>query len=57
MCSSERRVEAWERLARDLPLAKLEAMIQPAKLADLPELGRAIFAGQVRGRVVVEIGA
>ncbi len=57
MCSLERRKEAWGRLARDLPLAKLEAMIRPARLADLPELGRAIVAGQVRGRVVVEIGA
>lgn len=56
MCSIERRKAAWARLARDLPMAKLEAMIQPAKLADLPGLGRAIVAGQVRGRVVVEIG-
>ena len=55
MCSIERRKEAWARLARDLPMAKLEAMIRPATLADLPELGRAIVAGQVRGRVVVEI--
>ena len=55
MCSIERRLEAWARLASDLPLAKLEAMIQPAKLQDLPDLGRAIVAGQVRGRVVVEI--
>ena len=57
MCSIERRQDAWMRLARDLPLEKLEAMIQPAKLADLSELGRAIVAGQVRGRVVVEIGS
>ncbi|MCA3603555.1 MAG: oxidoreductase [Methylobacterium sp.] len=49
------RIIAWKRIAEDLPLDKLEAMIVPAKLHDLPELGKAILAGQTRGRVVVEI--
>ncbi len=52
----ENRVRAWDRLAATLPLDRLEAMIRPARLADLPELGRAILKGQVQGRVVVEIG-
>ncbi|OIQ63024.1 acrylyl-CoA reductase AcuI [mine drainage metagenome] len=51
------RVRAWERIARDLPLAKLEAMVQPATLADLPALGAAILQGQVKGRVVVDVNA
>ncbi|WP_333712781.1 acryloyl-CoA reductase [Yoonia sp.] len=51
------RLRAWERIARDLPLDKLEAMIQPATLADLPDLGRGILKGQVRGRVVVDVNA
>jgi acrylyl-CoA reductase (NADPH) len=51
------RIEAWARLARDLPLDRLEAMVQPATLADLPRLGPAILAGQVRGRVVVDVNA
>ena len=51
------RVEAWARLARDLDLAKLETMIVPVKLADVPALGPAILAGQVRGRVVVDVNA
>jgi acrylyl-CoA reductase (NADPH) len=38
-------------------LDKLEAMIRPAVLSDLPELGRAILKGQVRGRVVVDVNA
>ena len=50
------RAAAWQRLVQDLPLDKLEAMIQPATLADLPKLGKAILKGQVKGRVVVEIG-
>lgn len=49
------RLVAWQRIAQDLPMDKLEAMIVPAKLADLPELGKAILAGQTRGRVVVKI--
>ncbi len=49
------RIIAWKRIAEDLPLDKLEAMIVPAKLHELPELGKAILAGQTRGRVVVEI--
>lgn len=51
------RVVAWERLARVMPMDKLEAMIQPATLADLPVLGEAILKGQVRGRVVVDVNA
>ncbi len=53
----ESRLVAWDRLAREMPMAKLEAMVVPAVLADLPELGRAILAGQVRGRVVVDVRA
>ena len=49
------RIRAWDRIARDLPLTKLEAMIVPAALADLPGLGRDILAGQVKGRVVVDV--
>lgn len=53
----ENRVRAWERIARDLPMDKLEAMIQPATLADLPKLGADILKGQVKGRVVVDVNA
>jgi acrylyl-CoA reductase (NADPH) len=49
------RVRAWDRIARDLPMDKLEAMIRPAVLADLPELGVAILKGEVQGRVVVDV--
>lgn len=49
------REQAWALLAEHLDMAKLEAMIQPAGLEDLPALGQKILAGQVRGRVVVEV--
>ncbi len=51
----DNRVEAWERIARDLPMEKLRAMIRPARLGDLPDLGAEILKGQVRGRVVVDV--
>ena len=53
----EDRLRAWGRIATDLPMDKLEAMIEPATLADLPALGAAILKGEVRGRVVVDVTA
>ena len=53
----DNRVRAWERIARDLPMDKLEAMIRPATLDDLPALGRDILKGQVKGRVVVDVNS
>ncbi|MFP4043402.1 MAG: oxidoreductase, partial [Rhodosalinus sp.] len=51
------RVRAWERIARDLPMETLEAMVQDATLSDLPQLGADILKGRVRGRVVVDVNA
>jgi acrylyl-CoA reductase (NADPH) len=53
----EDRVRAWDAIAAHLPMEKLEAMIRPAGLVDLPELGAAILKGQVQGRVVVDVRA
>ncbi len=53
----DNRVRAWQRIATDLPMDKLEAMIQPATLSDLPQLGADILKGQVKGRVVVDVNA
>ena len=36
---------------------KLEAMVDSATLNDLPQLGRDILKGQVKGRVVVDVNA
>lgn len=51
----EDRTRAWARIAKGLPMDKLEAMIQPATLAELPALGAAILKGGVKGRVVVSL--
>ncbi|KAJ04686.1 oxidoreductase [Sulfitobacter mediterraneus] len=53
----DNRLRAWERIATDLPMEKLEAMVRPATLADLPQLGADILKGQVQGRVVVDVNA
>ena len=53
----DNRMRAWQRIAKDLPMEKLEAMVQPATLSDLPQLGRDILKGQVKGRVVVDVNA
>ena len=53
----ENRLRAWKRVASDLPIDKLEAMVQPATLSDLPQLGADILKGQVKGRVVVDVNA
>ncbi|MGH1413103.1 MAG: acryloyl-CoA reductase [Pelagimonas sp.] len=51
----DNRLRAWQRIAKDLPMDKLEVMIQPATLSDLPQLGADILAGQIKGRVVVDV--
>jgi acrylyl-CoA reductase (NADPH) len=57
MAPPEEREEAWRRVARELPMDKLDAMTSHARLADLPELGKRILAGGVRGRVIVDVNA
>jgi acrylyl-CoA reductase (NADPH) len=49
-------LRAWERIATDLPLQKLDAMIRPATLAEVPTLAANILKGQIRGRIVVDVG-
>jgi acrylyl-CoA reductase (NADPH) len=49
------RQKAWTRIAAELPMAKLEAMVVEAGLADLHRLGADILAGRVQGRVVVDV--
>ena len=57
MCPREERVEAWRRLARDLPPDRLDRMTEIVPLAVVPELAPQILNGAVRGRVVVDVKA
>jgi acrylyl-CoA reductase (NADPH) len=55
MCPREPRIEAWRRLARDLPLDKLDAMTDEVKLSQVADLAPRILGGQVRGRTVINV--
>jgi acrylyl-CoA reductase (NADPH) len=52
----EVRIEAWRRLAQDLDLGKLARTTSLVGLTEVPTVTGRIFAGQVQGRTVVEIG-
>ncbi len=56
MAPRTRRLEAWSRLARDLDIAKLDAITVTRPIADVTTLAPAILEGKVRGRVVFELG-
>jgi acrylyl-CoA reductase (NADPH) len=55
MCPREERLPAWERLARDLPLDRLEQITHIVPLAEVPALAPRILKGEVRGRIVIDL--
>jgi acrylyl-CoA reductase (NADPH) len=57
MAPMAKRAEAWASLAKDLDLAKLDALTQEIPLAGALEAAPRILAGQVRGRLVVNVNA
>jgi acrylyl-CoA reductase (NADPH) len=48
------RIEAWQRLARDLDPARLSAMTREIGLPDAIPAAADLLAGKVRGRIVVD---
>ncbi|HWB51919.1 MAG TPA: MDR family oxidoreductase [Stellaceae bacterium] len=55
MCPREPRVEAWRRLAQDLPLDRLDRMIEEIPLSQVAGLAPRILGGQIRGRTVIDV--
>lgn len=55
MCPREQRIEAWSRLARDLPLDRLDRMIEEVPLSQIAGLASRILGGQIRGRTVIDV--
>jgi acrylyl-CoA reductase (NADPH) len=49
------RQEAWERLARDIDLARLDAISHEIALSEVVALAPQLLEGKVRGRVVVDV--
>ncbi len=54
-CPTERRLEAWRRLALDLDRVKLASMTRTIPLAEVFDAGARILKGETRGRLVVTI--
>jgi len=55
MCPKWPRIDAWQRLARDLPLDKLDAMTDEVPLSGVAALAPKILSGAVRGRTVIDV--
>ncbi len=55
MCPIPRRLQAWDRLQRDLPLDRLDAITELAPLTDVPRIAAQILRGEIRGRVVIDV--
>jgi len=55
MCLRDERIEAWRRLVRDLPLDRLERMVQTVPMSALPDLAPKILKGELRGRTVIDV--
>lgn len=54
MAPRAERLEAWQRLGRDLDVAKLELITSEIGLGEVIDTAGRLMAGQVRGRVVVD---
>jgi len=50
-----RRIEAWDRLAKDLDFALLPLISHEIGLGEALEAAPKLLAGQLRGRVVVDV--
>lgn len=55
MAAQPRRQRAWDELAKLVDRNLLRAIYQVEPLARVPELGRAILAGAIKGRVVIDV--
>jgi acrylyl-CoA reductase (NADPH) len=55
MCPIPRRLQAWDRLRKDLPLETLDAITELAPLTDVPRIAAQILRGEIRGRVVIDV--
>ena len=54
-CPIALRKTAWKRLAKELPDSILEQVYQVISLAEVPAFSAKLLAGQVNGRLVVDL--
>lgn len=55
MCPKSERMAAWQRLAGDLDLAKLDAITTDLPFADVIDTAPKLLDGKIRGRIVVPV--
>lgn len=55
MCPRAERLVAWQRLAADLDVEKLEKISQEVGLAEAIPLAARLLNGEVRGRIIVDV--
>jgi acrylyl-CoA reductase (NADPH) len=55
MAPTSRRLEAWNRLARELDIAKLDALTNTISFDEIIPTAHAILDGTIRGRVIVDM--
>jgi len=53
----EKRITAWERLAKDLKMEHLDEMTKTITLEEVIEIANEITNGQIRGRTVVDLNS
>jgi len=57
MAPKEKRLAAWDRLASDLDISKLDSLTTTIGFDDVIETASSIIEGKIRGRVVVDMEA
>ena len=57
MCPRDERIIAWQRLATDLDVSKIELISSLIGLSGAIETANQLLSGKVRGRVVVDVNA
>ena len=57
MCPRARRLQAWDRLGKELDLTKLESMVVEVTLPECIGLSHQLLEGGVRGRLLVNVNA
>ncbi len=53
--STADRIEAWDRLERELDFAKLDGMTRTIPLSEAIDAARDLIDGKIRGRLVVDV--
>lgn len=54
-CPKPRRIEAWNRLAADLDIQKIEMMTSEIPLSDVILTAASHIKGEIRGRIIVDV--